>query len=116
MVRVDREVLPEGKYKNQPNALQLMRVVAAAKDFVGDAGSSIGFVTSNTYASRAVSTIEAGLDASRDFRVGMYGRETLRATGGPVPAETPINQIPSEMYTMALNLKSLLTALKHQAT
>lgn len=115
LLRVNQEVQPDGSYKKQPNALDLMRVIAAAKSSVGDDETSIGFVTSNSYASRAITTVEAGLDTDRDFRVGMYGRVTIAATGGNVPAETALNQIPSEIHEIAASTLRLQARLEENS-
>lgn len=83
---------------NRPDSAAIMLFIS---DFLwahGDTTGSIGFNTSSTYASRAIDTVRASLDADRRFSVGMYGRETLRSTGAPnIPAESPINQLPSEL-------------------
>ena len=102
ILRVDRENMLDGKYQNQPGALDLLKVVADARTAAGDQTSTIGFLTSNTYASRAISVVEAGFDSNREFSVGMYGRNTLaNVQGNPVAEPTAINQIPSELNVMA---------------
>ena len=109
ILRVDRENMPDGKYQNQPNPLQLLNVVAGVRAAAGDQTSSIGILTSNTYASsRSVGVVEAGLRSERDFTIGMYGRSTLaEVQGKPASEPTPINQIPGELYVIAEALQSL---------
>ena len=108
ILRVDRENLPDGKYRYQPDSLQLLNVVAGVRAAAGDQTSSIGLITSTTYPSRAVAAVEAGLKLDRDFTVGMYGRSTLaEIQGKPASDPTPINQIPGELYVIAEALQSL---------
>jgi len=109
ILRVDRENMPDGKYQNQPNPLQLLNVVAGVRAAAGDQTSSIGILTSNTYASsRSVGVVEAGLRSERDFTIGMYGRSTLaEVQGKPASEPTPINQIPGELYVIAEALQKL---------
>ena len=116
MLRVDREDFTneqgESKYRNQPDSAALMGVVSDVLKATGDEDSSIGLNTSNTYASRAIDTVRAGLRAGRQFKVGMYGRQTLAdVQGKDVAAPTDINQIPGELHTMAVKLAQLQAEL-----
>ncbi len=89
---------PKRKPENRPDSAAMMLFISEVLSATGDETGSIGFNTSSTYASRAIDTVRASLRAGRNFRVGMYGRETLRNTGAPnIPAESPINQLPSEL-------------------
>lgn len=121
VLRVDREdyVDEEGKnkYRYQPDSAKLMKFVSGVLRASGDETSGVGLDTSNTYASRAIDTVRAGYEDGRFFDVGMYGRATLRglveetqvfADGiVKVTAETPANQIPGELHTMAVKLQAL---------
>ncbi|MCX6729051.1 MAG: hypothetical protein NTV95_00165 [Candidatus Saccharibacteria bacterium] len=108
ILRVDRENLPDGKYRYQPDSLQLLNVVAGVRAAAGDQTSSIGLLTSTTYPSRAVAALEAGLKLDRDFTVGMYGRSTLAEIQGKPASDPPsIGHILGELRVMWENLQSL---------
>lgn len=121
VLRVDREdyVDEEGKnkYRFQPDSAKLMKFVSGVLRATGDETSGVGLDTSNTYASRTIDTVRAGYEDGRFFDVGMYGRATLRglvrdtqvfADGiVKIPAATPTNQIPGELFTMAEKLQLL---------
>lgn len=122
MLRVDRENYIDkaeedpnkrNKYRNQPDSAALLRIVSNVLAASGDETSSIGINSSTTYASRAVDTIRAGLTNGREFKVGMYGRQTLADVRGlPVAEPSHINQIPGElheMYSKLLLLKGEIT-------
>lgn len=116
LLRVDRENFTdeEGKpkYRNQPDSAALMGFVSNVLSACGDEASSVGFNTSNTYASRAIDTVRAGLKAGRSFSVGMYGRKTLaEVKGEPVAEPTAINQIPGELRVMHDKLQQLAAEL-----
>jgi hypothetical protein len=115
VLRVDREDFTdeEGqkKYRNQPNSADLMVFVSDAMSTAGDDESSIGIVSSNTYASRAVDTLIAGLKANRTFSVGMYGRQTLAGVRGQEVADpSPFNQLEGELHVMHQKLANLRAA------
>ncbi len=115
LLRVDRENYQdeEGntKYRNQPDSAALMSVVSDVLTLAGDTASSVGMNTSNTYASRAIDAMRAGIRKNRSFKVGMYGRQTLADTGAPVPAQTAYHQIPGELNTIATKLQQLESEL-----
>jgi hypothetical protein len=117
MLRVDREnfIDDEGnsKYRNQPDSAALLGIVADVLSACGDDESSVGLNTSNTYASRVIDTVRAGVDHGREFSIGMYGRKTLAdVQGKEVASPTDINQIPGELHIMALKLAQLRAELK----
>jgi hypothetical protein len=112
LLRVDREdyVDEQGadKYRNQPDSLALMSIVDSVYNTQGYGNQSIGLLTSNTYASRAVDIVRAGLKSGSDFRVGMYGRQTIAEVQDKPTAEpTSINQIPGELHVIAKKLALL---------
>lgn len=110
LMRVDRDYYENDQgatQYRQPDGAALMRVVSEILRASGDESSGVGLVTSNTYASRAIDAVRAGLDAGRFFGVGMYGRQTLAEVGGTPPEPTPINQIPGELHSMHQKLLSL---------
>lgn len=117
LFRVDRENYvdeneedpkKQNKYRNQPDSAALMGVVSEVLNLCGDDHSSVGINSSTTYASRAVDTVRAGLKNGREFKVGMYGRQTLAdVKGDPIAAPTGINQIPGELHTMQTKLAQL---------
>ncbi len=116
MFRVDREnyVDEEGanKYRNQPDSAALLKIIGKVLSACGDEQSSVGINSSTTYASRAVDTVRAGLSNGREFKVGMYGRQTLAdIKGEPIAAPTGINQIPGELHTMQEKLSQLQAEL-----
>ena len=111
-LRVDREdyVDEEGKkkYRHQPDGARLLGFVGEWLTIQGDNSSVVGLNTSNTYASRALDVVKAGLEAGRSFSVGMYGRNTLgKIAEDRVPGQTPINQIPGELHVIASKLQDL---------
>lgn len=111
ILRVDQENYEDRgqqKYRNRPDATDLMRFLSRMLDEQGDTTSSVGFNTSSTYASRVVSMMRAGLQNGRRFLVGMYGRQTLAdAKGDSATSPTALNQIPGEVYVVAEQLKLL---------
>lgn len=115
LLRVDRENYQDeegnSKYRNQPDSAALMGIVSDVLALAGDTESSVGMNTSNTYASRAIDAMRAGLRKNRSFKVGMYGRQTLADTGAPVPAQTAYHQIPGELHTIATKLQQLESEL-----
>ncbi len=120
-VRVDRENYVDengkSKYRNQPKGAKLLQVVANVLTEQGDTTSSIGFVTSNAYASKAIDVTCEGLASGRRFTVGMYGRATLadvRHEGLASP--TAVNQLPGELNMLAKSLNRLEKALRPAAS
>lgn len=114
MLRVDREdyIDQDGntKFKHRPDGVKLLGFISDWLAKKGDGSSSIGLNTSNTYASRALDVIIAGAENGRDYRVGMYGRDTLTGIAGDkVPAQTPIKQIPGELCAIKRKLDVLST-------
>ena len=112
VLRVDREDYVDeagkNKYRNQPDGARLLGFISDWLSTKGDDSSVIGLNTSNTYASRALDVVKAGQEAGRAFTVGMYGRNNLRKIAEDrVPEQTPINQIPGELYVIASKLKDL---------
>ncbi|MGC1176842.1 MAG: hypothetical protein WA843_02130 [Candidatus Saccharimonadales bacterium] len=113
LLRVDREIYQDAdgndKYRYQPDTARVMGILAEVLKAQGNDHDSVGLVTSNTYASRQVDAIRAGLDHSRRFGVAMYGRETLRGLGAPVPQEMALNHLPGDLrvtYDKLLQLKT----------
>lgn len=99
--------------RNRPDSAAVMQFVSFVLKACGDETSSIGFNTSNTYASRAIDTVRAGYELGRTFKVGMYGRETLKSTLAPnIPDATPLNQIPGELRIMHEKLQLLADAMR----
>lgn len=127
-LRVDRQYLEttnaQGKQEFvQPDAAALMGFVADALPAMGlDSESSIGVLTSNTYASRAIAVRRAGVEANRSnhFSVGMYGRATLgeaqREAGLPAaPVNVPTTgHVAGELNTIRDELDLLHAALQKQ--
>lgn len=119
LLRVDREnyVDEEGanKYRNQPDSAALMGIISDILTAAGDEESTVGMNTSNTYSSRVIDAVRAGLRRGRSFDVGMYGRQTLADVKGEAAAEpTAINQIPGELHTIYAKLQQLEAELKEQ--
>jgi hypothetical protein len=116
VVRVDRENYTDeegnAKYRNQPDSTALMGFIAEVLSATGDEISSVGLNTSNTYSSRVIDAVRAGLARNRKFDVGMYGRDTLTGVGAPLPKETEINQIPGELRTINDKLQHLAHELE----
>lgn len=117
LIRVDRENYTDeegkSKYRNQPDSAALMGIVADVLQATGDGESTVGMNTSNTYASRALDAVRAGLAKQRVFSVGMYGRKTIAEVQGKDIAEpTHINQIPGELRVMHDKLQQLRETLK----
>jgi hypothetical protein len=116
LLRVDSEsfVDDEGKTKERfrPDSAAQMLFIAQVLSACGDETSSVGMNTSNTYSSRSIDTVRAGLISGRTFDVGMYGRQTLAdIQGKPTPEPTPLNQIPGELrvaYDKLLQLQAEL--------
>lgn len=105
LLRVDQDSPTPPFYR--PDSAALMGFVADVLTEAGDEDSAIAINTSNTYASRAIDVLRAGLRRGRKFAVGMYGRQTLMETGAPVPSETAYHQIPGELHTIAAKLAQL---------
>ena len=97
----------EGQFK--PSNDRIMGLVAEILTLEGgDTSAPVVFATSNTYASRQVNAIRNGLEQGRQFGVSMYGRETIKNLGAPVPAETPLNHLPGDLRIMHDSLQKLL--------
>lgn len=115
LLRVDREDYQDeegaSKYRNQPDSAALMGFISGTLSAAGDETSRVGLITSNTYASRAIDTVRAGLQAGREFGVSMYGRRSLAETGAQLPVATSINQIPGELHVMYEKLINLQAEL-----
>lgn len=112
VLRIDRdEYIDEAgdsKYRNQPNSAQVMGIISDVLTAVGDEESAIGMVTSSTYPSRAIDAVRVGRQHERDFRTGMYGRQTLAdVKGEPVAKPTELKQIPGELHVLAVKLEEL---------
>ena len=118
VARVDREyyVNEDGKRKyRQPGGTDLLQITANAMGADGREVGSVGLLTSNTYASRALDVTLAGVKDGRDYRVGMYGRQTLAdVKAEPVASPAPVNQIPGELYVIAGKLDKLQQAIASQ--
>jgi hypothetical protein len=111
MIRVDREDFVneqgESKYR-QPDSAALLGIMDQILSAQGQTEQSLGLITSNTYASRALDVVRAGLSSGRNYFVGMYGRQTLATIKGEeVSAPTAINQIPGELHVIAGKLMQL---------
>lgn len=117
MVRIDNDwevVVDEASkeekrvQRNRPDSAAIMRFIANVLTASGDEDSSVGFNTSNTYASRAIDTVRAGLQLGRAFKVGMYGRNTLKTMDPPkLQEKSPISQIPAEFRIIEEKLQQL---------
>ncbi|CAN5640050.1 hypothetical protein BH23PAT2_BH23PAT2_03640 [soil metagenome] len=112
VLRVDRRNLDivDGlqQYSNQPDSAAIMGIVSDVLTVLGDDESSVGMVTSSTYPSRAIDAVRAGLSKGREFRTGMYGRDTLaQVKGESVASPTDVNQIPGELYVLNQKLTQL---------
>jgi hypothetical protein len=116
VARVDREyyTTEDGRSKyRQPGGVDLLQIAAQAMEVDGREVSSVGLLTSNTYASRALDVTLAGMKDGRDYRVGMYGRQTLaEVKGEEVASPVPVNQIPGELYVIAGKLEKLEQTLE----
>lgn len=103
-----------GKLRNiKPKNAELMAMVGLALERNGVIDArSIGLLTSSTYPSRLLDTMIAGLRSNLDFRLGMYGRNTLAAVKNePIAGPPDLNQIPGELHTYARKLKQLKAVL-----
>lgn len=112
VLRIDREEYIDeagaSKYRNQPNSAQVMGIISDVLTAAGDEESAIGMVTSSTYPSRSIDAVRAGRQHEREFRTGMYGRQTLAGMkDGSVAKPTQLEQIPGELYVIAEKLKKL---------
>lgn len=116
LFRVDRENYEDTdgskKYRFQPDNLRVMGIVSEILSLQGDEASPVSLATSNTYASRQVNAIRAGLSRGRHFAVTMYGRRTITGLGAPVPAETPLNHLPGDLRVTHDSLQKLLSELQ----
>lgn len=120
MLRVDREdyINEDGdnRYRNQPDSAALMGFVADMLESQNDTTSSVGLVTSNTYAGRVFDAVRAGVERNREFSVSMYGRTALaHAKGEQVKEPTALNQIPGELHSIATKLSALEATLQGRA-
>ncbi|HEX7368099.1 MAG TPA: hypothetical protein VF261_00390 [Candidatus Saccharimonadales bacterium] len=114
-LRIDRQVEADGSYRFQPDTATVMRLMAEYLTAHGDTDTAVGMTTSNTYASRAVDVVRAGLAQDRPFAVAMYGRQTLAsAKHKPVTAPTDAKQLPGELAVMAYKLDQLAEAVRNQ--
>ena len=117
-LRVDRENYTDEtdgkiKYRSQPDSAALMGFIADVLTAVGDNASTVGMNTSNTYSSRVIDAVRAGMARNRSFSVGMYGRNTISRVKNEAVAEpTAINQIPGELHTIHSKLQLLDSELK----
>jgi hypothetical protein len=114
LLRVDREIYTDEagdkKYRYQPDTARIMGIVSETIQ-AGEPDAPTVLVTSNTYASRQVDAVRAGLKSGRQYGVAMYGRKTLIELNASVPAETPINQLPGDLRSMYDKLQLLQTEL-----
>lgn len=112
-MRIDREnyfdeVEQKHKYRNQPDGAAVMGIVSDVLLACGDYSSSVGVITSSTYASRVIDAKRVGLKKGRNFEVGMYGRQTLANVKGEAVAEpVAIEQIPAELHTIHQKISQL---------
>lgn len=116
LLRIDRKTyFDTEKNKEQYDSLRgakLLGFVAVWRTAEGDSESSLGLLTSNTYASRAIDVAHAGLKYDRILGVGMYGRDTLAKMQGKRASEpTAINQIPGELHVIGGRLVKLQAEL-----
>ncbi|HET9173972.1 MAG TPA: hypothetical protein VFN56_01680 [Candidatus Saccharimonadales bacterium] len=114
LLRVDENprALDDRGRPQKPDGADLMVFISDVLSACGDETSGVALSTSNTYSSRAIDAVKAGLKAGRFFDVSMYGRETLaNVKGTPVAEPTEIFQIPSELHTIYTKLVSLEQAL-----
>lgn len=115
LLRVDREVYTaedgSQKYRFQPDNSRLMDFISEVLTLEGDNTAPVVFATSNTYASRQVNAMRAGLNKGRRFGVNMYGRQTIKDLNASVPPETPLNHLPGDLRIMHDSLEKLLTEL-----
>jgi hypothetical protein len=117
LLRVDREVQEDGTYKHQPDTAAVMRIVAdlsSKEDHHVKGLPAVALITSNTYPSRQVDNVRAGMEstqvdslgARRVYTTGMYGTETMAEVKGvPIAAETPLNQISGDLRMIQEKLK-----------
>jgi hypothetical protein len=112
MLSVDREVFKDeagaSKYRKQPDTAALMGFIADVLSACGDEETAVGYVTSNTYASRNLDALRAGYSRGRRFGTAMYGRKTLAHVEGKTEwEETEMFQIPGELRVMDIKLNQL---------
>lgn len=113
LLRIDREnyfdeIEQKNKYRHQPDSAAVVGIISDVLTACGDTESSVGMLTSSTYASRVIDAKRAGLKKGRLFDVGMYGRQTLAEVRGEALAEpTAIEQIPGELHTIYQKLSQL---------
>ncbi len=106
LLRVDQDN-PEPPFF-RPDSADLMSVIADVLTATGDEESSVGIVTTNTYPSRGIDAMVAGINhPNRPFDLGMVGRETMGIVKGEEPQPTPANQIPGELHKIADKLAKL---------
>ena len=110
LLRVDQDN-PEPPFF-RPDSAALMSFVANVLSESGDEQSSVGIVTTNTYPSRGIDAMRAGIGhPNRPFDLGMVGRETMGDVKGVEVQPTPINQIPGELHQIAAKLSKLETEI-----
>jgi hypothetical protein len=111
LLRVDRDstlISMPGSNYSQPDAAAFMGFVAHVADVEGAHQDPVGFMTSNTYASRVADAIRAGLVTGHPHGVGMYGRMTLAETKHTeVQPDTPLNQLPGDIRSTYDKLRLL---------
>jgi len=118
LLKVEGAVAPEDESKPpayRPGPGELMRIMADVTALQGRKQEPIGLATSNSYASRLVDTISAGIKhGGRQFGVAMYGRRTLaEIKGTPIQPATPeLNQLPGELRETYDKLQDLSRMLK----
>ncbi len=117
VLRVDREdYIDENgkpKYRLQPTAADLMKIVDGVSTTLGDANSPVAYVSSATYQpSRMVDAAIAALGSQRTMGVATYGTARLAVVKGEaMPAPAPLNQLPGELHKTAEEAERLRAAL-----
>jgi hypothetical protein len=112
LMRVDREIYTDdtgqSKYRHQPDPVRRMGLIADILEAEDDKDTSVIFVTSNAYASRAIDAIRAGLKYNREFAAAMYGRATLaEVKSEEMLPGARLNQLPGDIRVTYENLKKL---------
>ena len=111
LMQVSRRDLDGGKYDRQPDTAEVIGIVDEVTKANGDDASPLVHVTSGTYRpSRTIAAALAGLSANRLVGVATYGNDLLNEIKGD-DAPAPVNQLPGELYVMAVQAAKLREAL-----
>ncbi len=113
-IGVDDKGKPKPMYRYQPDQAEILGFVADMLTAEGNDQTAVGLVTSNTYSSRVIDAVRAGVNRGRQFGVAMFGRNTLATVKGEdAPEPTELMQIPGELRVAHFKLGQLLEEIQN---